>query len=98
MREQIFDPLEMRDLDCPCYAGSSVFLSTPSDRVRFGMAFTSGKLPRDTVQLLRTSQRLSSDEETGYSLGWGIETGTLAGEQTRVAGHDGDSLAGWWRL
>jgi hypothetical protein len=28
----------MRLLDCSCYAGSSGFLSTPSDLVRFGMA------------------------------------------------------------
>ena len=85
----------MRDLDYSCYAGSSVFLSTPSDLVRFGMAINSGKLLQPaTVQLLQTSQRLASGEETGYGLGWDLETVTLAGEQTRVAGHDGESLGG----
>jgi serine beta-lactamase-like protein LACTB, mitochondrial len=85
----------MRDLDYSCYAGSSVFLSTPSDLVRFGMAINSGKLlQRATVQLLQRSQRLASGEETGYGLGWDLETVTLAGEQTQVAGHDGDSLGG----
>jgi CubicO group peptidase (beta-lactamase class C family) len=85
----------MRDVDYSCYAGSSVFLSTPSDLVRFGMAIDSGKLLRHaTVQLLQTSQRLASGEETGYGLGWDLETVTLAGEQTRAAGHDGDSLGG----
>ena len=33
-------------------------------------------------------------QETGYGLGWDLETVTLAGKQTRVVGHDGDSLGG----
>jgi CubicO group peptidase (beta-lactamase class C family) len=85
----------MRDIDYSCYAGSSVFLSTPSDLVRFGMAINRGKLLQPvTVQLLQTSQRLASGEATGYGLGWDIETVTLAGQPTRVVGHDGDSLGG----
>ena len=85
----------MRPLDYSCYAGASVFLSTPSDLVRFGMAINSGKLLQPaTVQLLQTSQRLASGQETGYGLGWDLETVTLAGKQTRVVGHDGDSLGG----
>ena len=35
----------MRDVDYSCYAGSSAFLSTPSDLVRFGMAINSGRPP-----------------------------------------------------
>jgi serine beta-lactamase-like protein LACTB len=86
----------MRPIDYSCYAGSSVFLSTPSDLVRFAMAINSGTLLQPaTVQLLQTSQRLASGEETGYGLGWDLETVTLeGGEQTRVVGHDGDSLGG----
>lgn len=85
----------MRDLDYSCYAGSSIFISTPSDLVRFGIAIQSGKLLKpSTVELLQTSQRLASGEETGYGLGWDLETVTLSGKQTRVAGHDGDSLGG----
>ena len=85
----------MRPLDYSCYAGASVFVSTPSDLVRFGMAMNSGKLVQPaTVELLRTSQRLASGEETGYGLGWYLKTVTLAGKQTRVIGHDGDSLGG----
>ena len=85
----------MRDLDYSCYAGSSVFLSTPSDLVRFGMAINGGKLLRPaTVELLQTPQRLTSGKETGYGLGWDLETVTLAGQQTRAIGHDGDSLGG----
>lgn len=84
-----------RDLDYSCYAGSSVFLSTPSDLVRFGQAINSGKLLRAaTVELLQTSQRLASGKETDYGLGWDLETVTMSGKQTRVAGHNGDSLGG----
>jgi serine beta-lactamase-like protein LACTB, mitochondrial len=85
----------MRPLNLSCYAGSSVFLSTPSDLVRFGMAINSGKLLKPaTVQLLQTSQRLASGKESGYGLGWDLETATLAGKQSRAAGHDGETLGG----
>jgi CubicO group peptidase (beta-lactamase class C family) len=90
-----YGPDLMREIDYSCYAGSSVFLSTPSDLVRFAMAINSGKLLQPaTVRLFQTSQRLASGEETGYGLGWDLETVTLAGEHTRVVGHDGDSLGG----
>jgi serine beta-lactamase-like protein LACTB len=90
-----YGPDLMRPIDYSCYAGASVFLSTPSDLVRFAMAINSGKLLKpDTVQLLQTSQRLPSGQETGYGLGWDLETVTVAGEQTRWVGHDGTSLGG----
>ena len=85
----------MRPIDYSCYAGSSAFLSTPSDLVRFAMAINGGKLLQPaTVQLLQTSQRLPSGQETGYGLGWDLETADLAGQQTGLVGHDGDSLGG----
>ncbi|HYP13107.1 MAG TPA: serine hydrolase domain-containing protein, partial [Bryobacteraceae bacterium] len=85
----------MRHLDYSCYAGASVFLSTPSDLVRFAIGMNSGKLlQHNTLQLIQTSQRLASGEETGYGLGWDIETVTAAGKQTRVVGHDGETLGG----
>jgi CubicO group peptidase (beta-lactamase class C family) len=84
-----------RPLDYSCYAGSSIFLSTPSDLVRFGMAINGGKLLQPaTVQLLQTSQRLSSGQETGYGLGCDLETVARANERTRWAGHDGTVLGG----
>jgi serine beta-lactamase-like protein LACTB len=90
-----YGPDVMREVNLSCYAGSAVFLSTPSDLVRFGMAINSGKLLRPaTVQMLQTSQRLASGKETGYGLGWDLENVTLAGEPTIVAGHDGESLGG----
>jgi serine beta-lactamase-like protein LACTB, mitochondrial len=85
----------MRPIDYSCYAGASVFLSTPSDLVRFGMAINSGRLLEPaTVELLQTPQRLAAGEETGYGLGWNVEVVELAGEQARWAGHHGTSLGG----
>lgn len=85
----------MRDLDYSCYSGASVFESTPSDLVRFGMAAGAGKLLKpSTVALLQTSQKLPSGQETGYGLGWDLETVTIAGKPAREVGHDGDSLGG----
>jgi serine beta-lactamase-like protein LACTB, mitochondrial len=90
-----YGPDLMRPIDYSCYAGSSVFLSTPSDLVRFAMAVNSGTLLQPaTVQSLQTTQRLASGQETGYGLGWDLETVALAGKQTRVVGHNGESLGG----
>jgi CubicO group peptidase (beta-lactamase class C family) len=84
-----------RDIDLSCYAGAGAFLSTPSDLVRFGRAINRGTLLQPaTVRLLQTSQRLPSEEETGYGLGWDIETAALSGEQTRVIGYDGELRGG----
>jgi CubicO group peptidase (beta-lactamase class C family) len=85
----------MRPIDYSCYAGASAFLSTPSDLVRFGLAINGGKLLQPaTVDLLQTSQRLASGQETGYGLGWELETVELEGTPTRVVGYDGESLGG----
>ena len=90
-----YGPDLMRPIDLSCYAGASVFLSTPSDLVRFALAINTGKLGEPaTVQLLQTSQRLPSGQETGYGLGWDIQTVALSGEQTRVVGHDGELMGG----
>ena len=90
-----YGPDLMREIDYSCYAGSSGFVSTPTDLVRFAIAINSGTLLQPaTVQLFQTSQRLASGEETGYGLGWDLETVSLAGKPTRVIGHDGDSLGG----
>jgi CubicO group peptidase (beta-lactamase class C family) len=90
-----YGPDEGREVDYSCFTGSAAFVSTPSDLVRFGLAIHSGKLLQSaTVQLLQTPQRLASGQETGYGLGWDIETATLAGEQTRLIGHDGELMGG----
>lgn len=89
-----YGPDVTRDLDLSCYAGSSVFLSTPSDLVRFGLAIDGGTLLQpETVQLLQTSQRVPSGE-TGYGLGWDLEHVALSGTQVPTVGHDGTILGG----
>jgi len=93
--EPRYGPDLNREIDFSCYAGSSAFLSTPSDLVRFGMAIEAGTLLRPaTAQSFRASQRLATGEETGYGLGWDLESVTLSGAQTRLAGHDGDVMGG----
>jgi serine beta-lactamase-like protein LACTB, mitochondrial len=93
--EPRYGPDLMRPIDYSCYAGSSAFLSTPSDLVRFANAINSGRLLQPaTVHLLQSPQRLASGQETGYGLGWDLETVTLWGKQTPAVGHDGDSLGG----
>jgi serine beta-lactamase-like protein LACTB len=83
------------DIDYSCYTGSAAFLSTPSDVVRFGMAVNGRKLLQPaTVESFQTSQRLRTGEETGYGLGWDLETVELAGAPTRTVGHDGESIGG----
>ncbi len=90
-----YGPDLMRPVEYSCYAGSSVFVSTPSDLVRFAMAIASGRLVKPaTLRLLQTSQRLPSGQQTGYGLGWDLETVALAGQQSTAVGHDGDVLGG----
>jgi CubicO group peptidase (beta-lactamase class C family) len=88
-------PDPMRPIDSSCYAGSMGFVSTAPDLVRFGMAMDGGRLLQPaTVQLLQGPQRLPTGKETGYGLGWDLESVTIAGRPASVAGHDGDSLGG----
>jgi CubicO group peptidase (beta-lactamase class C family) len=85
----------MRDLNLSCYSGASVFLPTPSDLVRFGMAINGGRLLQPgTVELLQSPQRLPSGEETGFGVEWDLETAWLSGAPTRAVGHDGNVLGG----
>jgi CubicO group peptidase (beta-lactamase class C family) len=81
-------PKPARQGDYSCYVGAAAFLSTPSDLVRFGMGINGGKLLMPgTVQQFQTPQRLPSGAETGYGLGWDVETLPLAGQPSPMAGH-----------
>lgn len=90
-----YGPDPTGDVEFSCFSGAGAVLTTAADFVRFGMAVNSGKLLRpDTVQLLQTSQRLPKGQETGYGLGWDLETAEIAGKQVQVIGHDGDLIGG----
>ena len=85
-----YGPQDAREGDHSCWAGAGAFLSTPSDLVRFGMAFIGGKVVKpETVQLLQTPQKLNGGAEnpSAYALGWKIETQSLGGQPSRMAGH-----------
>jgi CubicO group peptidase (beta-lactamase class C family) len=82
-------------VDYSCFAGGGALLSTPSDLVRFGAAMMSGTFLRpETVKTLQTRQRLLSDVETGYGLGWTLETVELSGRETRMASHASRTIEG----
>lgn len=84
-----------RPMDYSCYAGASAFLTTAADLVRFGLAVGDGTLVRPaTVELLQTPLVLPSGRDTGYGLGWDLDTIALDGRQVRTAGHHGDVLGG----
>jgi CubicO group peptidase (beta-lactamase class C family) len=90
-----YGPQETDEEDFSCFAGAGAFTSTPSDLVRFGIAIDGGRLLQpSTVQLLQTSQRLSSGQDTGYGLGWDLETVMLNGRSARMVGHDGELRGG----
>jgi len=93
--ETRYGPQEPDEPDFSCFAGSSAFQSTPSDMVRFGMAIDRGRLLKpETVKLLQTPQRLASGEDTGYGLGWDLETVQLAGAERRLVVDDGSLRGG----
>ncbi len=85
----------MRPLDLSCYSGASVFVSTPSDLVRFALGLQKGKLLKPaTVEMLQTPQRLASGQSTGYGLGWEVETVIADEKPVRSVGHSGVVLGG----
>ncbi|MCC6990755.1 MAG: beta-lactamase family protein [Acidobacteria bacterium] len=90
-----YGPEAMRAIDLSCYAGAAVFVSTPSDLVRFGLAMQRGALVRpETVARLQGPVSLSSGQPTGFGLGWDLGTAILAGTETRMVGRRGTVLGG----
>jgi len=90
-----YGPQSTSEVDYSCFAGASAFLSTAADLVRFVMAIDAGTLlTPETVQLLRTPLVLPSGEDTGYGLGWDLETVTLGGDAVTAISQDGTLRGG----
>lgn len=85
----------MRPVDFSCFAGAMAFLSTPTDLVRFGMGMLGGSLlTPETVAALTTPQQLRDGTDTGYGLGWDVETFIVHNQPVRWVGHEGATLGG----
>jgi CubicO group peptidase (beta-lactamase class C family) len=83
------------EADFSCFFGAAGFVSTSTDLARFGLAVNNGKLLQPaTVQMLQAPQQTASGKDTGYGLGWDLETATLAGQPIVVVGHDGVLMGG----
>lgn len=68
------------------------FLGTARDLLVFGRHIFWGDFLKDrTVEMLTTSQQLSSGEKTNYGIGWQVGTGV---EGRRYYGHSGGSVGG----
>jgi serine beta-lactamase-like protein LACTB, mitochondrial len=68
------------------------FVSTAEDLVKFGSALLQpGFLKPETLELLFTSQRTTSGQETGYGIGWFLQTDSLG---HRWAFHGGGAVGG----
>jgi serine beta-lactamase-like protein LACTB len=90
-----YGPQEPMEADFSCFSGAAGFVSTSADLARFGMAVSGGKLLQPaTVHMLQAPQKTSGGKDTGYGLGWDLETATLAGEAVVIAGHDGVLMGG----
>ena len=90
-----YGPEAARDGDYACFAGAGAFLSTPSDLVRFGMAINNGRLLKPTtVKTLQAMQHLTSGAESGYGLGWDLESVSIAGGPATMIGHDSEFTIG----
>jgi len=83
------------DTDYACYAGAGMYLSTPSDLVRFGLAMdTHALLDPSTSTLLQTAVTLPSGRSTGYGLGWFVDQPAFGTGNTLVLAHPGFTMGG----
>ena len=57
-------------------------------------AMSDGNRRRRPLHVVQ-ARAVPQGQETGYGLGWDLETVALLDKQTTVVGHDGDSLAGF---
>lgn len=81
--------------DFSCMAGAGMYLSTPSDLVRFGIAMdTNQLLDAPTTQLLQAPTSLPSGESTDYALGWDVREVPFGNGETLLISHPGITIGG----
>ena len=68
------------------------FLSTAEDLIRFGFGYLDAKILKpETIEILQTTQQTWEGEQTGYGMGWVLETDSAGRYRT---GHGGGSVGG----
>jgi len=81
-----------REVDTSCLWGGGGLLSTTEDLVRFGAALLRGQLLRnDSIEAMFTPQKTRNGIETGYGLGWFVETDARG---RRYVWHGGRGIGG----
>ena len=81
-----------REVDTSCRSGAGGLLSTTGDLARFGAALLRGEiLRRETLEAMFTVQKTRTGTETGYGLGWHVETDARG---RRVLWHGGRGVGG----
>jgi len=80
------------DVDVGCRFGAGGLVSTTGDLARFGAALVGGELVRpETARALFTPQRTRTGTDTGYGLGWHVDTDARG---RVVAWHGGRGVGG----
>ncbi len=81
-----------RTVDTSCRSGAGGLVSTTEDLVRFGAALLRGEIVRrDTVETMFTPQKTRNGSDTGYGLGWYVNTDARG---RRYLWHDGRGVGG----
>lgn len=86
---------ESPEVDYSCLSGAMVFLSTPSDLVRFSMDIRGGGLlNEESLRLMETPFAPASGNPHGYALGWFAGLVTIDGAPTPVLLRMGHAFGG----
>ena len=81
-----------REIDTSCLWGGGGLVSTTEDLVRFGAALLRGQLLRnDSIEAMFTPQKTRNGVDTGYGLGWFVETDSRG---RRYVWHGGRGIGG----
>jgi len=102
-RAQLYHPRASADMatglehpdftDYGCYAGAGMYLSTPSDLVRFGLAMDGhALLDPKTTAMLESPVTLPSGTSTGHGMGWWASKTAFGAGDTLLLDHPGITI------